>query len=288
MAEGSTLHIKFRTTNGDVGPLSFSDSQTVQQAKEKLWAEWPKEGPLSKEAPSSPNDIRLILGGKYVDAGKTLKEYRKDMGDIGLDSVVFFHMIVRPVPNPAKAGGMSTIAQGRGAETVVCLCHLLTLAIPRLAMRYCRHPDDAKPDIQRTLPAEGPLSKEAPSSPNDIRLILGGKYVDAGKTLKEYRKDMGDIGLDSVVFFHMIVRPVPNPAKAGGVYMVQARSVIWCGHCASKCSALCACRSAFDQGRGAETVVCLCHLLTLAIPRPAMRYCTRPDDAKPDIVLQPW
>ncbi|GFH07184.1 ubiquitin-like domain-containing protein [Haematococcus lacustris] len=105
MAEGSTLHIKFRTTNGDVGPLSFSDSQTVQQAKEKLWAEWPKEGPLSKEAPSSPNDIRLILGGKYVDAGKTLKEYRKDMGDIGLDSVVFFHMIVRPVPNPAKAGG---------------------------------------------------------------------------------------------------------------------------------------------------------------------------------------
>ncbi|GFH13901.1 ubiquitin-like domain-containing protein, partial [Haematococcus lacustris] len=42
MAEGSTLHIKFRTTNGDVGPLSFSDSQTVQQAKEKLWAEWPK------------------------------------------------------------------------------------------------------------------------------------------------------------------------------------------------------------------------------------------------------
>ncbi|KAJ9505914.1 hypothetical protein QJQ45_002778 [Haematococcus lacustris] len=78
---------------------------------------------------------------------------------------------------------------------------------------------------QRTLPADGPLSKEAPSSPNDIRLILGGKYVDAGKTLKEYRKDMGDIGLDSVVFFHMIVRPVPNPAKAGGVYMVHATRV---------------------------------------------------------------
>ncbi|KAL6753477.1 ubiquitin-2 like Rad60 SUMO-like-domain-containing protein [Haematococcus lacustris] len=121
MAEGSTLHIKFRTTNGDVGPLSFSDSQTVQQAKEKLWAEWPKEGPLSKEAPSSPNDIRLILGGKYVDAGKTLKEYRKDMGDIGLDSVVFFHMIVRPVPNPAKAGGAPSPKEEVQKQSCACV-----------------------------------------------------------------------------------------------------------------------------------------------------------------------
>lgn len=39
---GEQLLIRFRHTQGDVGPLSMPASLTVQQAKERLFAAWPR------------------------------------------------------------------------------------------------------------------------------------------------------------------------------------------------------------------------------------------------------
>ena len=97
--------------------------------------------------------------------------------------------------------------------------------------------------------ADGALAKEPPNSANDIKLILGGKYVDGMKPLKgrallllavllppkhvaptcmstttdnspplpaELRKDMGEIKPDTVVTMHMVVRPSQAPAKVQG------------------------------------------------------------------------
>lgn len=37
-----TIQIRFRSTNGDVGPFTFTEEQTIQECKDKLFAEWPK------------------------------------------------------------------------------------------------------------------------------------------------------------------------------------------------------------------------------------------------------
>lgn len=96
------INIRFRSTSGDVGPFPFSETVLIQALKDKLFAEWPTEGPLAKEPPGGANDIKLILSGKYVDATKPLKEYRKDMGEVKADTLVTMHIVLRPAANPTK------------------------------------------------------------------------------------------------------------------------------------------------------------------------------------------
>lgn len=98
------IQLRFRHTAGDLGPYTFQETATIQEIKEKLVAEWPKEGAFAKEAPVTSADVKLILGGKYVDNAKTLKEYTKDMGEIKPDTVVTFHAVIRLTNAPKQTG----------------------------------------------------------------------------------------------------------------------------------------------------------------------------------------
>lgn len=98
------IQLRFRHISGDIGPWQFPDSATIQQVKERLFADWPKEGPLAKETPSNYNDIKLINSGKWVDNSKALREYRKDMGEPSPDTIVTMHVIVRAAAPGGKSG----------------------------------------------------------------------------------------------------------------------------------------------------------------------------------------
>mmetsp|Transcript_14705 Transcript_14705/g.36645 ORF Transcript_14705/g.36645 Transcript_14705/m.36645 type:complete len:126 (+) Transcript_14705:73-450(+) len=117
MAEATdAIQVRFRSTHGDVGPFPFNEQQSIQALKDKLFAEWPKDGALSKEPPSSSNDIRLILSGKYVDNVKSLKDYRKDMGELKPDTIVTMHIVVRPSNAPVKQSTASAPGQQDQAQ----------------------------------------------------------------------------------------------------------------------------------------------------------------------------
>lgn len=68
--------IRFRHTAGDIGPLTFTKDASIHAVKERLAAEWPKDGPLAAESPASPYEVILILSGHYVDSDKALFDYR--------------------------------------------------------------------------------------------------------------------------------------------------------------------------------------------------------------------
>jgi hypothetical protein len=114
-------------------------------------------------------------------------------------------------------------------------------------------------------PAEGPLAKEVPTSVNDIKLIISGKFVENGKQLRgarnarlgvnaaracmvggsdtpparppaDYRKEMGDVKPDVVVTFHVVVRlnagaknpgAPPGPAPARAALVLRRRQPGW-------------------------------------------------------------
>lgn len=102
MAE-DTLHIRLRHTYaGDLGPYTLPDSTTVQQLKDKIISEWPKDGAWAKEPPSQSGDVRLILSGKFLDNSKALKDYRKEMGELKPDTTVTMHLHVRPQQTPSQ------------------------------------------------------------------------------------------------------------------------------------------------------------------------------------------
>eukprot|EP00884_Botryococcus_braunii_P015405 jgi/Botrbrau1/2548/Bobra.0079s0035.1 len=103
------INLRFRHAQGvDIGPLSLPDSLTVQELKDRLLAEWPKEGPLVKDMPNGHTEVTLILNGKVLENGAVLRDLRPVMGNPEPDTIVTFHVVVRP----AKAGRGS----GKGSE----------------------------------------------------------------------------------------------------------------------------------------------------------------------------
>ncbi|KAK9800228.1 hypothetical protein WJX73_001307 [Symbiochloris irregularis] len=98
------VDVRFRHTQGDVGPFKFTGSTNVQSLKDKLLSEWPKDGPLQAETPSSAADIRLILSGKFLESNVSVDDLQRMMGEMDPDTIITLHTIVRPF-TPSKAYG---------------------------------------------------------------------------------------------------------------------------------------------------------------------------------------
>ena len=119
---GDALQLRFRHAAGDLGPFPFPDTASVQEVKEKVLSAWPTEGPFAAEAPpATAADLRFILSGKFLEAGKSLRDYRRDMGDMG--EIVTMHLLVRPPgTGGGKGGGGGGPAANAAGEPKGCGC----------------------------------------------------------------------------------------------------------------------------------------------------------------------
>ncbi|KAK9837959.1 hypothetical protein WJX74_008538 [Apatococcus lobatus] len=79
---------------GDIGPLKFPNTASVQDARERLFSDWPKDFPA--DAPTAPSDIKLICNGKFLSGVETLNELRALMGDPRADQIMTLHLVIRP------------------------------------------------------------------------------------------------------------------------------------------------------------------------------------------------
>lgn len=89
------LHIRLRHTQGDVGPIEVPGSLTVLQFKERVLSDWPRDGALALETPTSPSDLKIILSGKFLESSQILDDLRPSMGDPKSDFIVTMHCVVR-------------------------------------------------------------------------------------------------------------------------------------------------------------------------------------------------
>lgn len=86
------------------------------QVKDILLSDWPKEGAFASDAPTCPGEVKLILGGKFVDDARGLFDYRKEMGDPDKDSIVTMHIVIRKTGSPGKSG--------KEGESSKCCCSI--------------------------------------------------------------------------------------------------------------------------------------------------------------------
>ncbi|KAF8061934.1 MUB3 [Scenedesmus sp. PABB004] len=122
--EEEPLQIRFRHSSGtDLGPFPFDEAASIAAVKELVFARWPSDGPLAKEAPSAASDLRILCSGQFLDNGKTLKDYRKLMGSSEALAVVTMHVLVRP-PQAGKAADKADVEgakpQKSGCACVIC------------------------------------------------------------------------------------------------------------------------------------------------------------------------
>jgi len=119
---GEQISLRFRHTQGDIGPLTVPLTSTVQALKERLFNTWPKDGPLSEGGPNSPGDLRLILNGKFLESAETLEGLKPQMGELKSDTVVTVHVIVRiSVLSKTLSGGKL----GDKDESSGCACSIM-------------------------------------------------------------------------------------------------------------------------------------------------------------------
>lgn len=88
--------MRFRHTLGDLGPFAFARNETVLRVKSRVFDQWPTEGSLAKDAPSSVADLRLICGGRFLADGEKVSSLEKMVGAPTADSIFTVHVIVRP------------------------------------------------------------------------------------------------------------------------------------------------------------------------------------------------
>ncbi|KIZ02597.1 Membrane-anchored ubiquitin-fold protein 3 [Monoraphidium neglectum] len=100
--------------------FDVQESFTVQQVKEAAFTQWPTEGPLSKENPTTAADLRLLCAGKFLENSKTLKEYRKEMGDPEAGTIVTMHVLVRPA-QAGKAASKQPEAEKKAKSGCACV-----------------------------------------------------------------------------------------------------------------------------------------------------------------------
>ncbi|EIE18185.1 hypothetical protein COCSUDRAFT_45596 [Coccomyxa subellipsoidea C-169] len=96
------IELRFRHTSGDIGPIKCAGTMSVEAVKERLLPEWPKEGPVHADQPTSITDLKLILGGKFLENGEILNDLRPAMGEIKVDTVVTMHDQARRRKNASK------------------------------------------------------------------------------------------------------------------------------------------------------------------------------------------
>mmetsp|Transcript_51305 Transcript_51305/g.164032 ORF Transcript_51305/g.164032 Transcript_51305/m.164032 type:complete len:126 (+) Transcript_51305:125-502(+) len=95
----ASYNIRFRMNDGtDLGPWHFPSAGTVGQMKEKVVAEFPAApgGEGGAAVPKTVNDVTLILAGKVMDNAKIISDLRTQMGNPGSETLVTFHLVVRP------------------------------------------------------------------------------------------------------------------------------------------------------------------------------------------------
>lgn len=112
--KAESIHVRCRHALGDISS-GFSDTASVQTVKERLLAEWPKDGSLGPESPTSVADIRLILGGKFLENSESLDVLRQSLGDLADTQVITMHVVLR---QPQAKGKKQE--DSKGCSCVIC------------------------------------------------------------------------------------------------------------------------------------------------------------------------
>ncbi|KAK9839510.1 hypothetical protein WJX81_006276 [Elliptochloris bilobata] len=86
-----SVDLRCRLTQGDIGPFPVARTLSVQGVKEQLLRRWPQEGPLRAEQPGSVADLKLIMGGKFLDNGDMLEDVLAS--HFGEGNVVTLHVV---------------------------------------------------------------------------------------------------------------------------------------------------------------------------------------------------
>ena len=85
--------------------------------KERALAAWPEPGPaFSKPAPPGPHAVKIILNGRVLDNGKTLKDVH-----VVSDAVVTCHLMVQ-VKHPPPSRSMVRAAGKTSDSAPGCGC----------------------------------------------------------------------------------------------------------------------------------------------------------------------
>ena len=109
--------LKKNVTSSKKGPIDVPLSDKMFAVKERALAAWPEPGPaFSKPAPPGPHAVKIILNGRVLDNGKTLKDVH-----VVSDAVVTCHLMVQ-VKHPPPSRSMVRAAGKTSESAPGCGC----------------------------------------------------------------------------------------------------------------------------------------------------------------------
>lgn len=113
----ATRVLEQNVTSSKKGPIDVPLSDKMFAVKERALAAWPEPGPaFSKPVPPGPHAVKIILNGRVLDNGKTLRDVH-----VASDAMVTCHLMVQ-VKHPPPSRSMVRAAGKTSDSAPGCGC----------------------------------------------------------------------------------------------------------------------------------------------------------------------
>ncbi|KAM0791049.1 hypothetical protein ACM66B_004344 [Microbotryomycetes sp. NB124-2] len=95
-----------------------AEGTSVSTVKQVVWQAWPTDWRGQEELPPSPDSLRLLYMGKFLDDGKTLESYGI-RPSAELPTIV--HLVIRPLVLPEDTGETAALKPYQKQSSVCCI-----------------------------------------------------------------------------------------------------------------------------------------------------------------------
>ncbi|TPX56268.1 hypothetical protein PhCBS80983_g04639 [Powellomyces hirtus] len=88
---GNKINLRFLLISSKRTDMLFDPQDTIEIVKNRIWQAWPSE--WEDEHPESPQHLRVVHQGKFMEANNTLASHKLDVG-----ATTTVHLLLRSGP----------------------------------------------------------------------------------------------------------------------------------------------------------------------------------------------
>ncbi|GAA5843346.1 hypothetical protein JCM3766R1_002926 [Sporobolomyces carnicolor] len=120
---GDRFEIEFLLMSGKRKRWTVGSEETVDRVRDRIFADWPQEWKVTESPVTSPNSIRLLYLGRFLEPSSLLSSYKLRPPEEEGSPPSIVHLHIRTLPSPQEeAGGLKDSNRPASACRCCVIC----------------------------------------------------------------------------------------------------------------------------------------------------------------------
>ncbi|GAA5846260.1 hypothetical protein JCM5353_005385 [Sporobolomyces roseus] len=122
---GDPFEIEFLLMGGQRKRWTVGNKDTVEQVRQRIWKEWPQEWRTNESPVSTPDSIRLLYLGRFLEPTSPISAYNLKPPSEEAESVTIVHLHVRSIPTATEQDD-TLVKPKRSSSSPMCRCCIVS------------------------------------------------------------------------------------------------------------------------------------------------------------------